>query len=150
LKTPHDHLVNNYRDWSIPLGRRFRSLKLWFVIRSYGVDGLRKIIQDHINIGQWLKQVIEKENDFEILAPVPVNLICFRYRPVEVNNEEALNSINMTLLEGLNQTGKILLTQTKLDNKYTLRFVSGNSNTSMEEVKKSWGMITDFARKIKI
>jgi aromatic-L-amino-acid decarboxylase len=150
LKTPQDHLVNNYRDWSIPLGRRFRALKLWFVIRSYGVDGLRKIIEDHINIGQWLKKEIEKERDFEILAPVPVNLICFRYHPVGVTDEGLLNTINTTLLEGLNQTGKILLTQTKLNDKYTLRFVSGNSNTSMEEVKKSWGMITDFARKIKI
>ncbi|MBZ0247017.1 MAG: aspartate aminotransferase family protein [Cyclobacteriaceae bacterium] len=150
LKTPHDHLVNNYRDWSIPLGRRFRALKLWFVIRSYGVEGLRKIIEEHIGIGQWLKKEIEGEEDFEILAPVPVNLICFRYRPIEITDEDVLNNLNTTLLEGLNQTGKILLTQTKLDNKYTLRYVSGNSNTSLEEVKKSWDMIIDFARKIKI
>lgn len=150
LKTPHDHLVNNYRDWSIPLGRRFRALKLWFVIRSYGVAGLRKIIEEHIGIGQWLKKEIEGEEDFEILAPVPVNLICFRYRPIGITDEDVLNNLNTTLLEGLNQTGKILLTQTKLDNKYTLRYVSGNSNTSLEEVNKSWDMITDFARKIKI
>ncbi len=150
LKTPEDDLVNNYRDWSIPLGRRFRALKLWFVIRSYGVDGLREIIKEHIRIGQWLKGEIQKEEDFEILAPVPLNLICFRYHPIGVNDTDLLNQINTDLLEGLNRTGEILLTQTKLNDKYTLRFVSGNNNTSELEVKKGWNKIIEHARAIKV
>jgi len=150
LKTPEDHLVNNYRDWSIPLGRRFRALKLWFVIRSYGVEGLRKIISEHIEIGHWLKDEIEHEEDFELLAPVPLNLVCFRYRPKGLKNESKLNEINKELLEGLNQTGAILLTQTKLNEKYTLRMVSGNNNTSKEEVSKGWERIKKHARKIKV
>lgn len=150
LKTPEDHLVNNYRDWSIPLGRRFRALKLWFVIRSYGVEGLRSIIEEHIRIGQWLKNEIEKETDFEILAPVPVNLVCFRYKPAGTIDEERLNKINSSLLEGLNRTGQLLLTQTKLNNKYTLRMVSGNNHTTLDAVQKGWNTIKEHARKINV
>ncbi|MEQ8425451.1 MAG: aminotransferase class I/II-fold pyridoxal phosphate-dependent enzyme, partial [Cyclobacteriaceae bacterium] len=108
LKTPEDHLVNNYRDWSIPLGRRFRALKLWFVIRSYGLEGIRRIISDHIELGQWLKEEVEQEDDFELLAPVPLNLVCFRYRPKGLKDELVLNKLNEQLLEGLNKTGEIL------------------------------------------
>ena len=142
--------MNNYRDWGIPLGRRFRALKLWFVIRSYGVEGLRKVINQHIEIGRWLKDEIEKEEDFELLAPVPLNLVCFRYRPKGLKNESGLNEINKTLLEGLNQTGNIFLTQTKLHDKYTIRLVSGNGNTSLEAVAKGWEAIKNHARKIKL
>jgi aromatic-L-amino-acid decarboxylase len=148
LKTPEDHLVNNYRDWSIPLGRRFRALKLWFVIRSYGVDGLQKIIKDHISIGQWLKEEIENNSNFELLAPVPLNLICFRYLPNGVADEAMLNQINAKLLETLNRSGEILLTQTRLNEKYALRFVSGNNNTSKEAVMKGWNKIQKVAKTI--
>lgn len=150
LKTPQDHLVNNYRDWSIPLGRRFRALKLWFVIRSYGVEGLKKIIGEHISIGQWLKEEVDKEGDFELLAPVPLNLVCFRYKPANMIDENQLNDLNQHLLEGLNSTGKILLTQTKLQNKYTLRFVAGNNSTSKKVVEDSWNLIKSFARGINL
>lgn len=150
LKTPHDHLVNNYRDWSIPLGRRFRALKLWFVIRSYGVEGLKKIIGEHVSIGQWLKEEVVKEGDFELLAPVPLNLVCFRYKPVNMADESQLNYLNQHLLEGLNSTGKILLTQTKLQDKYTLRFVAGNNSTSKKVVEDGWNLIKSFARGINL
>ena len=145
LKTPEDQLVNNYRDWSIPLGRRFRALKLWFVIRSYGVQGLRNIIQDHVNIGQWLKKEIESDPSFELLAPVPLNLVCFRFRPNGMNDESKLNQLNTMLLETLNKSGEILLTQTRLNDKYTLRFVSGNNGTSRESVLKGWNKIKEVA-----
>ncbi len=150
LKTPEDHLVNNYRDWSIPLGRRFRALKLWFVIRSYGVEGLQSIIREHIRIGQWLKQEIDNNSNFEVLAPVPLNLICFRYRPDGVTDEARLNAINEKLLEKLNHSGQILLTQTKLNEKYAIRFVAGNSNTTMEAVSTGWNRVIEYAKKIKI
>lgn len=148
LKTPEDNLVNNYRDWSIPLGRRFRALKLWFVIRSFGVEGLRKLIKEHCEIARWLKKEIEKSDDFEMLAPVPLNLLCFRYRPDGLKDEEKLNKINADLLEGLNKTGEILLTQTKLNDKYTIRFVAGNNNTTLDEVKKGWEKIKMHAHKL--
>lgn len=150
LKTPEDKLVNNYRDWGIPLGRRFRALKLWFVIRTYGVEGMKKIIQEHIEIGRWVKDQVEASDEFELLAPVPLNLVCFRYRPRGVKDEDVINRINEQLLEGLNRTGEILLTQTKLNEKYTIRFVSGNNNTSMDAVKKGWERIVTFAKTLSI
>ncbi len=88
--------MNDYRDWGIPLGRRFRALKLWSVIRSYGVEGLRKKIRDHILFASRLEEMIRKETDFEILAPVVINVVCFRYNPAGCN-ENQLNALNEKL-----------------------------------------------------
>lgn len=148
LKTAHDKIVNNYRDWSVPLGRRFRALKLWFVMRSMGVEAMQSTLREHIRIGQWLADEITKEKDFEVLAPVPLNLVCFRYHPEGIHDEGNLNRLNERLLDSLNSTGKILLTQTKLNDKFTIRFVSGNNNTSQAEVEKGWSMIKTFARQL--
>src|SRR5258707_2096573 len=81
LKTPEDGRVNNYRDWGIQLGRRFRALKLWFVIRNYGVTGLQQLIRKHIGMAQSWAEWVSSSKDFELLAPVPLNTVCFRYRP---------------------------------------------------------------------
>lgn len=150
LKTPLDRQVNNYRDWGIQLGRRFRALKLWFVIRTYGVEGLRAKIREHIRIGQWLAEEIKREPDFELLAPVPLNLVCFRFRPKGDYSEEQLNQINEQLLQTLNDSGKILLTQTKLDGKYTIRMAAGQVETKIDDVRKGWNSIKAAARSMKI
>lgn len=150
LKTPHDQLVNNYRDWGIQLGRRFRALKLWFVIRTMGVEQMQNILRTHLKLAQWLVHEIEWEPDFELLAPVPFNLICFRYHPRGVDEEARLDDINRQLLESLNASGKILLTQTKLNGRYTIRFVAGQIDASLDSVKKGWDMIRDAARQMKI
>ncbi|MBK6948287.1 MAG: aminotransferase class I/II-fold pyridoxal phosphate-dependent enzyme [Haliscomenobacter sp.] len=150
LKTPLDKQVNNYRDWGIQLGRRFRALKLWFVIRTYGVAGLRARIREHIRIGQWLAETIRQQPDFELLAPVPLNLVCFRYRPEGMADEGQLNSINERLLQTLNDSGKILLTQTKLNGKYTIRLVAGQVDTTQETVNQGWELIRDTARAMAI
>ncbi len=146
LKTPEDHLVNNYRDWGIPLGRRFRALKLWFVIRSYGVEGLQSLIREHIRIGQWLAHAIDEAPDFERMAPAPLNLVCFRYRPAGDHSEEYLDRINENLLHRLNAGGRILLTQTKLNGRYAIRMVAGNTEASLQEVLKGWELIQQTAR----
>jgi len=148
LKTPLDRQVNNYRDWGIQLGRRFRALKLWFVVRTYGVEGLRAKLREHIRIGQWLAAEIDKEPDFELLAPVPLNLVCFRYHPEGENEEEQLNALNERLLQTLNNSGDLLLTQTKLDGKYTIRLVSGQVETKLADVAKGWERIKVEARKM--
>lgn len=145
LKTPEDKLVNNYRDWGIPLGRKFRALKLWFVIRTYGVEGLKKKITEHISLGQWFKEQILKTKEFELLAPVPLNLVCFRIRPDGIDDEIELEKINKKFLQNLNDSGKILLTQTKLKNKFAIRFVSGNINASLENVQEGWKLIKEFS-----
>ncbi|HRI79817.1 MAG TPA: pyridoxal-dependent decarboxylase [Cyclobacteriaceae bacterium] len=150
LKTPEDHLVNNYRDWGIPLGRRFRSLKLWFVIRSFGVSGLQAKIREHIGFGKWLEEKIASNRNFELLAPVPLNLVCFRYTPTGITDEKKLNEINANLLQRLNDTGKILLTQTKLGDVYTLRFAAGNEKMTLDDVKRGWKLVEEMAGEVGI
>ncbi len=146
LKTPLDRQVNNYRDWGIQLGRRFRALKLWFVIRTYGVEGLRARLREHIRAGQWLAEEIDRSPDFERLAPAPLNLVCFRYLPAGDWSEESLNELNEKLLQSLNDTGKILLTHTKLNGRYTLRMVAGQTETTLAEVQRGWALVCDVAR----
>ena len=144
LKTAADEEVNNYRDWHIQLGRRFRSLKLWFVLRSFGAKKLRSIIQDHCEWARWLAEEIKSSPDFELLAPVPVNLVCFRYKPNGMA-EEKLDSINEALLNAINQEGKIFMTHTKLNGKYTLRWVGGHPELSFAHVSKAWERIQRHA-----
>lgn len=145
LKTPEDKLVNNYRDWGVPLGRRFRSLKLWFVLRSYGLEGLQLHLRNHIAYGQWVKEQVEKTSGFELMAPVPLNLVCFRVHPKGLDDEQELDELNSRLIQQLNNSGKILLTQTKLNNKFVIRFVAGQTFATLDTVKKGWNFITDKA-----
>ncbi len=146
LKTPEDRLVNNYRDWGVPLGRRFRALKLWFVVRSYGVEGMRQRLRDHIAYGQWVKEQVMTTPGFELMAPVPLNLVCFRLHPEGVDDEARLDEINAALIQKLNSSGKILLTQTRLDNKFVIRFVAGQTHATIDTVRKGWRLVEEFAR----
>ncbi len=146
LKTSESSPVNNYRDWSIPLGRRFRALKLWFVIRTYGVNGLKELLRNHIRMAQAVSQEIEASRDFELMAPVPVSLVCFRYHPVGTDDEKKLDQLNKTIEETLNDSGKIFLTHTKLRGKFVLRFCVGQTQVTQEDVDKAWGLIQETAR----
>ena len=141
LKTPEDQRVKNYRDWGIPLGRRFRALKLWFVMRSFGADGLQKKIRHHISLTQDLKKDIETHKDFELLAPVPLNTICFRFHPEHILDEQKLDELNEKLLNQIQESGELFLTHTKLDDKYTIRIVLGNTNLEKSHVNKAWQLI---------
>jgi aromatic-L-amino-acid/L-tryptophan decarboxylase len=143
LKTQEDKLVNNYRDWGVPLGRRFRALKLWFVIRTYGINGMQQMIRDHIAFGQWLKDEIRNTPGVELMAPVPFNLVCFRFHPDSIHDEDELDRLNETILLKLNGSGKIFLTQTRLNGRYVIRFVAGQTHTSAETVKKGWQFILE-------
>jgi aromatic-L-amino-acid decarboxylase len=149
LKTRTRGKVNDYRDWGIPLGRRFRALKLWSVIRSYGTNGLRDKIRYHISLASRLAENISAEPDFELLAPVSLNVVCFRYRP-SVITEDKLNSANELLNHTLNDTGRIFLSHTMLNGRYTLRMVTGQTNVTLDHVEKAWDLIREKAREIKI
>jgi len=149
LKTRTRGKVNDYRDWGIPLGRRFRALKLWCVIRMYGVEGLREMIRNHISIARNLAEMIKNEPDFELLAPVTLNTVCFRYKPEGVNENE-LNILNEKLNHALNDSGKMYLTHTKVNGKYTLRMVTAQTNVTTNHVLNSWKFILLTARSIKI
>ncbi len=142
LKTDQDRQVNNYRDWGIQLGRRFRSLKLWFVMRSYGLKGLQHILRQHI---QWIQQLTEEivaHPDFEVMAPVPLNLVCFRYVGVPEPERDAFNT---RLLKTLNATGQLFLTHTRLNEKYSLRLVAGQVSTTENDVQAAWVQIQEVA-----
>ncbi|MEO1807061.1 MAG: pyridoxal-dependent decarboxylase, partial [Bacteroidota bacterium] len=146
LKTQTDQVVHNYRDWGVPLGRRFRALKLWFVLRMYGVEGIQQTLRNHI---QWTKEIvaqIEVEADFELLAPVNLNLICFRYKPANVHYLESLNRLNEKILHQINQEGTVYITHTKLEGIYALRMVLGNTYLTRAFAQEAWEKIRDTAR----
>ncbi len=146
LKTGVDALVKNYRDWGIQLGRRFRALKLWFVIRSYGIEGLQEIVREHIRLAELFKGWVENHELFEILAPVHLSLVCFRLN--DGRSEEDLNALNKELIERINGTGKLLLTQTTLKGKFVLRMAIGARATEERHVRQAWEIITDTAKNI--
>ena len=125
--------VIDYRDWHIPLGRRFRALKLWFVIRHYGVEGLQHHIREHVNLAQQFKRWVTESADFELAAPTPLNLVCFRHRGGD--------EINRQILERLNQSGEMYLTHTMLNGKFTLRLCIGQTQTAARHVERAWNLI---------
>ncbi len=147
LKTRTRGQVNDYRDWGIPLGRRFRALKLWCVMRSYGTEELKNKIRNHIRFASELKNLIIAENDFELMAPVVINVVCFRYKPSGLS-EEGLNKINEQLNHTLNDSGKIYLSHTTVNGKYTLRMVTGQTNVTFRNVSDAWVTIKEMAREI--
>ncbi len=146
LKTAEGDRVKNYRDWGIQLGRRFRALKLWFVIRSYGVEGLQKLVRHHLSLAAALRARVESSGDFELLAPMSLNLLCFRYHPKGIDGLDQLNAINERLLEAVNATGKIYITHTKLNGAYTLRMVIAQTQVTESDVDSAWDLILATAR----
>ncbi|MFO7524643.1 MAG: pyridoxal-dependent decarboxylase [Ignavibacteriaceae bacterium] len=146
LKTKQDDEVENLMDYGIQLGRRFRSLKLWFIIRYFGVDGLAERIKSHINLAQEFKYWIESEDDFELMAPVPFSTVCFRYNPGK-KSEEELNKLNKKLLEDINASGKIFLSHTKLNNKFVIRISIGSIRHEKSHIVNAWELIKKLARK---
>jgi aromatic-L-amino-acid decarboxylase len=129
--------VIDYRDWHIQLGRRFRSLKLWFVIRHYGIDGLEYHIRQHVALAQKFARWVENDDRFELAAPAPLNLVCFRDRRGDFANQ--------TLLKKLNSTGDLFMTHTKLNDKFTLRFCVGQTSTTERHVTEAWKRIQQEA-----
>ena len=132
-KATESGAVIDYRDWQIPLGRRFRALKLWFVIRHYGVEGLQHHVREHVRLAQEFAKWVQADKRFEVMAPVPLNLICFRLK----SGDEA----NQTLLDRLNRSGDLHLTHTKLRDKLTLRMCIGQTNTQERHVRAAWEKI---------
>ena len=147
LKTKSKN-VNNYKDWGIQLGRRFRSLKLWFVIRSYGIGGIKKILKKHIKLAKLINEKIEKINDFEITAKRNFNMVNFRFKPTKINDENKLNILNKKLIKKLNNSGKIYLSHTKINNIFSIRMPIGNTLSNKRHVLSSWNLIKKTARSI--
>jgi aromatic-L-amino-acid decarboxylase len=129
--------VVDYRDWQVPLGRRFRSLKLWFVLRSYGASGLREHVRRHIDLAQDLAARVAAHSKLELAAPHPLDLVCFRH----VEGDDA----SERLMAGANGTGRVLLTHTRLDGRYVIRVAIGTQSTEARHVDELWAILTDLA-----
>jgi aromatic-L-amino-acid decarboxylase len=133
--------VIDYRDWQVPLGRRFRALKLWLVIRHYGVEGLRAHVEKHVRWAREFASWVDESDDFELAAPAPLNLVCFRHREGDAFNER--------LLARLNQSGELYLTHTKLADRYTLRMSIGGTWTQRRHVESAWRKIVGSSAALK-
>lgn len=141
LRTQDQGKVNDYCDWGVPLGRRFRALKLWFVLRSFGTETLQEKLRFHIRMAKELAERIEREEEFELMAPVTLSLVCFRYKPKGIHDGKELNGINEMLLKKINNSGQIYLSHTKLNGKYVLRMLIGQTNVEQRHVDQAWKLI---------
>lgn len=141
--------VIDYRDWQIPLGRRFRSLKLWFVLRHYGAEGLRAFIRDHVRMTAWFEEQIRTDERFEIVAPRTVNLVCFRLRPSHAETLDQTNARTKAMLSALNATGAAYLTHTVLPTPvgdvFTIRFCVGSTLTQQRHVERALDLVRSFS-----
>ncbi len=137
LKTDTRGQVNDYRDWGIQLGRRFRALKLWFVLRSYGLQGLREKMRHHIRLSQYFVKWVESNSHFEVVTKPVLNFCCFRYNPLgKESSLEELNKLNARLLARINESGIAYLSHTKIDGKYVIRVVIGQTYVEQEDVDR--------------
>lgn len=143
LKTDEESKVINYMDFGIQLGRKFRSLKLWFLIRYFGVEGLQNIIREHIRLGELFADFIDRHPNFERLAPTPLSTICFRAIPNKNMNDEELNEFNKNLMNEINSSGKLFLSHTKINGKFTIRITIGGIRTEEKHILNAWELIQE-------
>jgi len=135
----------NFMEYGLQLGRRFRALKLWFVLRYYGAEGIREHLRRHIALAQEFASWVEAEPDWEILAPHPFSVVCFRYRPSSLS-ESGIETLNAKILENVNATGEVFLSHTKVRERYALRLAIGNLQTTRDDVAVAWRLLREASR----
>jgi len=138
-KATESGAVIDYRDWQVSLGRRFRSLKLWFVLRSFGIEGLQERVRRHIALAKEFVGWVKADDHFEMAAPAPLSLVCFRHKGGD--------AVNQYILDTLNDSGQLYLSHAKLDDKLTLRLSIGQTNTERRHVEQAWRLIQETAAK---
>jgi len=146
LRTPEQEKVRSGSDYGIQLGRRFRALKLWMVIRYFGHEGLAARIREHCRLADLFAGWVEESRDWELMAPHPLGLVCFRAVPAAVA-EKDLDALNETIMHGVNASGRALLSHTRLHDKLTLRLSIGNIRTTEEHVRQVWELLNDQLRR---
>jgi aromatic-L-amino-acid/L-tryptophan decarboxylase len=139
LTTPDANAVN-YMDYGLQLGRRFRALKLWFVLRHLGADGIRQKLRRHIELAQEYASWLRAEPDWEVLAPHPLSVVCFRYAPAGLD-ETALEALNAAIMHAVNATGELFISHTKIDGRYAIRLAIGNLRTQRADVEHAWRIL---------
>jgi aromatic-L-amino-acid/L-tryptophan decarboxylase len=138
LRTSEAGAVKNLMDTGVQLGRRFRALKLWMILRYFGAEGLRARLLEHIRVAHLFAAWVDEDEDFERLAPVPFSVVCFRAHPRGVSTESELEALNQRLLDAMNATGEVFLSHTKLDGRFVLRLAVGNLRTEERHVRRAW------------
>jgi len=151
LRTPEQEKVRSGSDYGVQLGRRFRALKLWMIIRYFGQEGLAARIREHCRLAQLFASWVEQSADWELMAPAPFALVCFRARPpAQDEDEEArarrLDTLNEQIMHGVNATGKAFLSHTKLNDLLTLRLSIGNIRTTEKHVRQVWELMNEQLR----
>jgi len=147
LTTAESEQATDYMNYGVQLGRRFRSLKLWFVLRYFGREGLINRLRECIRLGRVMQSLVEKTPNFELMAPVPYSTVCFRFNPGS-KDEKQIEALNASLMFSVNQTGKTYISHSKLHGKYTLRFAIGNIRTTEQHIRDSWNLIMQAAEKL--
>ena len=148
LKSKESEDIIDYRDWSIPLGRRFRALKLWFVIRYYGVGGLQKMIRKHIEFASQVEEWINDSKNFELVAPRSLSLLNFRLLSKQSGKVLDIDKLNLKLLNDLNDSGTTYFTQNRVRGHFAIRWSIGQTNTELSHVKDAWAQIQQTASSI--
>jgi aromatic-L-amino-acid/L-tryptophan decarboxylase len=149
LKTPEGNDVRNLMDTGVQLGRRFRALKLWMVLRSLGAKAVRERLSAHMRLAQDFATWIDEHPDFERMAPVPFSVVCFRWRPADRNLPQAeLNMANERLLDAVNASGEVFLSHTRLDGCFVPRLAIGHIETTEQQVQRAWQLLRENARRI--
>ena len=149
LVTREQDEVVNYMDYGVQLGRRFRALKLWMVIRAFGVDGLVERLREHCALARELASSIEASEDWELMAPVPFSLVCFRYAPLGTSEVER-NRLNESIMHAVNATGDVFLSHTRLHDRFTLRVAIGNLRTDERHVALVWDRLQSCAASLSV
>ncbi len=149
LKTTDPRAVRNLMDTGVQLGRRFRALKLWMILRYFGAEGIRQRLAVHIRLAATFAEWVDKSADFERLAPTPFSVVCFRCRPGgRAASEEDLERLNSQILDAVNRSGEVFLSHTKLDGRFSLRLAIGHIRTTERHVARAWELLRSEARRL--
>jgi aromatic-L-amino-acid/L-tryptophan decarboxylase len=144
LRTSEGAAVKNLMDTGVQLGRRFRALKLWMILRHFGAEGLRAALAEHMRLAQLFASWVDDDPDFERLAPVPFSVVCFRARPTGAALQDAdVDALNERLMSSVNATGEIFLSHTRIGGALALRLAIGNLRTTEEHIARAWALLRE-------
>ncbi len=149
LKTAEQDRVKNLMDYGVALGRRFRALKLWFVLRYFGANGIADRLREHLRMAKALQGWVDEADDWDRLAPVLFSVVAFRYHPAGVDDEQELERLNAAVLDRVNATGEVFMSHTKVRGRYAIRIAIGNLRTTQAHVRRAWELLGQAAQEIR-
>ncbi|CAB3236454.1 unnamed protein product [Arctia plantaginis] len=148
LQHCYDHTAIDYRHWGVPLSRRFRSLKLWFMLRSYGISGLQKYVRRHCELAKYFEQLVKKDDRFKVCNQVRLGLVCFCLVGSPDDPIEQIDELNKKLLTNINASGKLHMVPASVSDRFVIRFCVVQQHATREDIEIAWDIITDFATEL--